>query len=212
MASPLPFLTGRRTKFYEPYPRMLPYAVPIENKLYMWGGRFQGIRSESTRRKFLSNVEVFDPYLEVWEEQPVTGVPPSGFYGGACASLLDSAYAFGGNDGSLPHGDLYKLNPTSWSWSKVPIYNATEAPMKKWGCRMLPYQDDKLVLIGGYGYPAKHLQPGSLFLGNTQYTDGRGWTNEIHQFSVIDKGKVFIGILDCNPLLREGIKNVLCLL
>ena len=44
---------------------------------------------------------------------------------------------------------------------------------------------DKLAVIGGYGCPGDGpIQPGSLFIPNERFTDGTGWTNEVHVFNV----------------------------
>jgi hypothetical protein len=53
--------------------------------------------------------------------------------------------------------------------------------MKKAGSGMIAY-DSKLVLYGGYGPPSYPTQPGSEFIKDSRYTDGDGWTNEVHTF------------------------------
>ena len=55
--------------------------------------------------------------------------------------------------------------------------------MRKSGCGMVSYLD-KLILFGGYGIPSGPTQPGAQFIKNSKYTDGRGWTNELHMFDV----------------------------
>ncbi len=55
--------------------------------------------------------------------------------------------------------------------------------MRKTGCGMVAYKSS-LVLFGGYGVPSGPTPPGAEFAQNTRYTDGRGWTNELHTFDL----------------------------
>ena len=56
--------------------------------------------------------------------------------------------------------------------------------MRKAECGIVHFHHDKLAVIGGYGIPTGPTQPGSSFIRSTRYTDGRGWTNEIHVFNI----------------------------
>ena len=40
----------------------------------------------------------------------------------------------------------------------------------------------KLLLFGGYGFPSHPSQPD--FVKSSCFTDGRGWTNELHSFDL----------------------------
>ena len=42
--------------------------------------------------------------------------------------------------------------------------------------------DETLLCFGGYGYPSGITQPGAEFTKNSKYTDGSGWTNEVHAY------------------------------
>ena len=88
MASILSSLFGQ-TKLYEPSPRLAHGAAAVGGRCYLRGGCVQDF-SASGRRKLASTVDIFDLYLETWEEHHTTGVPPPGLYLGACTSLLDS--------------------------------------------------------------------------------------------------------------------------
>ena len=184
MASILSYLFGQ-TKVYEPSPRFLHGAAAVRGRCYLWGGRVQDL-SESGRRKLASAVEIFDPHLETWEEHPTTGVPPPGLYGGACTSLLDSLYWFGGDDGSSYYNSLHRLDTTTLEWREVQPLNQADGPMRKIGCRMVSFLQDKLVVFGGYGIPTGPTQPGAMFTKDTRYTDGRGWSNEVHVFTTTE--------------------------
>ena len=175
MAAILRALKGN-TK-YEPSPRFAHYAVPIRGRVYAWGGRTQDF-SESARQKLESVVETFDPYTEVWQQRGTSGSPPPGVYDGACAAMGDSMYVCCGWDGSN-HSGLHEFDTATLQWKDR---TATEGPMRKYGCRMISYEGDKLALFGGFGYPTGPIQPGSKFIKNTRYT-GYGWTNEFHLFN-----------------------------
>ena len=184
MASPLSSLFGQ-TKLYEPSRRFLHGAAAVGGRCYLWGGRVQDF-SASGRRKLASTVEIFDPYLETWEEHPTTGVPPPGLYSGACTSLLDSLYWFGGYDGSSYYNSLHRLDTTTLEWRELQPLNQVDGPMRKAGCGMVAFLQDKLAVFGGHGIPTSPTQPGAMFTKNTDYTDGSGWSNELHVFNITE--------------------------
>ena len=208
MAGIVRSLFGRKP--YEPLPRYGHYSVPINGKLHVWGGRTQDW-SESSRKKLASALETFDPYMELWKKQGTTGVPPPGLYGGACTAIGESMYSYGGLDGQSQYNTLHQLDTARQHWREVQVRNPSEGPMKKTGCGMISYDGDKLVLIGGHGIPTGPIQPGSTFIRSTGYTDGRGWTNELHLFH-LGEGKgllnnlwtsIFCGGISCRKLYTE---------
>ena len=86
---------------------------------------------------------------------------------------------YGGWDGSTRRGGLYKLS--SLKWSKLSgESDSVNGPMKKNHCRMVCFNKKKVAVIGGYGPPPALLQPGATFIKDKRYTNGYGWTNEIH--------------------------------
>ena len=174
------------SKLYEPYPRFLHGATPVGGRCYLWGGCVQD-SSESGRRKLASTIEIFDPYLETWEEYPTTGVPPPGLCGGACTSLLDSLYWFGGGDGESDHNSLHRLDPTTLEWRELQPLNQAHGRMRNAGCGIVPFLHDKLAVFGGYGLPTGRTQPGAMFTEDTlNYIDGWGWRNELHVFDITE--------------------------
>ena len=56
--------------------------------------------------------------------------------------------------------------------------------MGKIACGMVYFHHDKLAVIGEFGIPTGPVQPGSSFIRYTKFTDGRGWTNEVHVFDL----------------------------
>ena len=184
MASIFPSLFGQ-VKLYEPSPRFLHGAAAVGGRCYLRGGYVQDF-SESGRRKLTSNVEIFDPYLETWEKHQTTGVPPPGLCDGACTSLLDSLYWFGGHDGSFRYNSLHRLDPTTLEWRELQPLNQADGPMRKVGCGMVSFLQDKLAIFGGYGIPTGSTQPGAMFTKDPKFTDGRGWSNELHVFNITE--------------------------
>ena len=184
MASIFSSLFGQ-TKLYEPSPRYLHGAASLRGRCYLWGGRVQDF-SESGRRKLASTIEIFDPYLETWKKHPTTGVPPPGLYHGACTSLLDSLYWFGGQDDSSYYNSLHRLDTTTLEWRELQPLNQAEGPMNKFGCGMVSFFQDQLAVFGGHGIPTGPTQPGARFIENTNLTDGSGWSNELHVFNITE--------------------------
>ena len=184
MASPFSSLFGQ-TKLYEPSPRFFHGTAAVRGRCYLWGGCVQDF-SASGRRKLTSTVEIFDPYLETWEKHPITGDPPPGLCSGACTSLLDSLYWFGGYDGTSHYNSLHRLDTTTFEWREIQPLNQADGPMRKIGSRMVPFLQDKLAVFGGCGIPTGPTQPGAIFTKDTRYTDGWGWSNELHVFNITE--------------------------
>ena len=184
MASILSSLFGQ-TKVYEPSPRFAHGAAQVRGRCYLRGGCVQDL-SASGRRKLPSTIEIFDPHLETWKEHPTTGVPPPGLYFGACTSLLGSLYWFGGWDGSSFYNSLHRLDTTTLKWREIQPLNQVDGPMRKHGSGLVPFLQDKLAIFGGYGIPTHPTQPGAKFTKDTRYTDGRGWSNELHVFTITE--------------------------
>ena len=174
-----------QTKLYEPSPRFLHGAAAVEGKCYLWGGCVQDF-STSGRRKLASTIEIFDPYLETWEEHHTTGLPPSGLYDGACTSLLDSLYWFGGYDSRCFHNSLHKLDPTTLEWSELQPLNQADGPMRKAGCGMVSFLQNRLAMFGGYGILTDSIQPGAMFTKSTTFPGGKGWSNELNVFNIME--------------------------
>ena len=147
--------------------------------MVVWGGMIEDFMK--SRERLGSVIETFDTFLERWEQQPTTGAPLPGLYDGACASIQDSLYTYGGLDGSSHQSGLYRLCTSVMEWRKLEERIPQDGPMRKSGCRMVQF-NNTLVLFGGYGIPRAAIQPGSSF--NERFSNGRGWTNEFHLFDV----------------------------
>ena len=181
MASILSLLKGSSSK-YEPLPRFCHVSVRVGSKVVVQGGRTKDF-SENSRQHLSSVVEIFDPYSESWEQRPVTGDAPSpGTYSAASASLHDDLFSFGGTVGRQYFNTLHRLDTEKLCWSQVSPQNADGAPMPKYGCGTIAFENC-LGVFGGYGVPRGPTEPQS-FIKSTRFTGGRGWTNEFHIYNL----------------------------
>ena len=155
----------------------------------MWGGRTQDFL-RGVDDKLKSTVNVFDPYLETWQEQHTTGVPPRGLYGGAAVAHSTSLYSFAGVDGIARHNSLHVLDIDTLVWKEISM--TTNVPMPKSECGMVFFATHHLATIGGYGHPTQAIQAGSSFHKRPDLTDGSGWTNEFHVFDVTEGKQILL--------------------
>ena len=57
-----------------------------------------------------------------------------------------------------------------------------KSPGNKHAHAIICFNKKKVAVIGGYGPPPASLQPGATFIKDKRYTNGEGWTNEVHIF------------------------------
>ena len=169
---------------YEPAVRFFHVCFSLNNRVYVWGRETVDFEtgSEADKIKLGSCIEQFNPDLEVWRQLNTAGTPHPGLFGAACVSDGENVFMYGGGCGNRYEGVLSRLNLETLTWSQLSPETAG-GPMRKEGCGLIIVQD-KLVLIGGYGYPTGPIQPQSTFVRSTMVTDGRGWSNEIHEFNM----------------------------
>ena len=146
----------------------------------MWGGHTQDFH-HGGQDQLKSTVNVFDPYLETWQEQRTKGVPPRGLYGGAAVAHSTLLYSFAGYDGIARQNSLHVLDTNMLLWKDIP----SNIPMPKGGCGMVFFGTHHLATIGGYGVPTQPIQTGSSFHKSVIYTS-EGWTDEFHVFDVTE--------------------------
>ena len=174
---------------HEPMPRYRHASAPVGNKVLMCCGVTEDF-SEQTKERLSTVVDIFDPQNELWEEKQTTGdLPVPGVRGMASASFGDDFFMFGG---VLMFGypgkwvkSLLRLDTKTYRWSELsgPRNPKANSPMAKSGASMVAC-GDYLAVFAGYGIPDGPTQPGSSFIVDAGYTDGRGATNEFHIFNL----------------------------
>ena len=149
----------------------------------MWGGLTQDLY-QGGNDILRSTVNIFDHYLEIWQEQHTSGVPPHVLLNGAYTTHRDLLYSFAGYDESEFMNSLHVLDTDLLVWRDVS--HSDTNPMPKDGCGMVFFGSHYLATIGGYGLPTQPLQHGSTFIKDPDHTDGRGWTDEFHVFDITE--------------------------
>ena len=159
---------------YEPDPRYSPFSAVIHGELYVWGGKAVATTS----------LQVYHPCLESWRQLDTRGPPPTGLACGGSAHSENYFYVYGGirQDGSYSLC-LHRLDTMTSSWTQVAAHSA-DAPMKKYGCGMIIYENS-VIIIGGWGIRNGPIQPGSEWRkGRDEYN--KGWTNEMHKHDQVE--------------------------
>ena len=123
-----------------PSARTDPFIASAGKLVYLWGGA--GDREPET-------VFIYCHDTETWTREITKGPHPSaGLRNGGCTISGQCLYIYGGYDGRSRHGDLYELNIKNWTWRKV-YDGGAGGPWKKYGCRMISYKD-QLLVVGGF--------------------------------------------------------------
>ena len=150
-----------------PSARAWPFIASAGDLVYLWGG--QGDTEPET-------VFLFHRDTKTWARQSTRGPhPPAGLHEGGCCISGQHLYIYGGYDGISEYGTLYELNTYSWTWRKLSGGDASGLGKKRL-CRIIPYQD-QLLVVGGYS----DEMPSSRQAG-ASYENG--YTNEVHFFNL----------------------------
>ena len=155
-----------------PCARINSFIVSAGELVYLWGGHGDNEPE---------NVFIYRHDTETWTSEVTKGPhPPAGLRGGGYTISGQCLYLYGGNDRRVYHGDLYELDIKNLTWRKV-CDGGPRGPGKKYGCRMISYQDQLLVVGGFYGETPISRQAGPSYEG--------GWTNEVHSYN-LTTGKI----------------------
>ena len=172
--------TAKGKRLREPAPRDFHVSAQVSGRVAIYNGRTR----EATDDRRL---EVFDPLREEWDSKETTGESLSqGLLGASCAAINNDIFTYGGWNGWRYLNELRALRNLCRR-EKCSVASGGGSPMPKSGSAMVACGKD-LVVAGGHGMPDGPAQPGSSFIEDTRFTDGRVWTNEIHR-------------------LREGMRN-----
>ena len=152
-----------------PSARLYPFKASAGILTYWWGG--QGDTEPEA-------VFIHRHDTETWTRRLTGGQhPPAGLRNGGCAMSGLNLYLYGGYDNDKNCGDLYELNTQTWQWRKFSGGSAG-GPGKKYGCRMISYQDQLLVFGGRYDEMPSSRQVGAKY-GKDVFD-----TNEVHSYSL----------------------------
>ena len=152
-----------------PSARSDPFIASADELVYLWGGRGDGEPE---------TVFIYRRDTKKWTSEVTKGPhPPAELSDGGCTILGECLYLYGGENGRSYHGDLYELSIKNWMWRKVCVGSAGGGPGKKTGCRIIPYHQYQLLVVGGYyGKTPSSRQAGARYEG--------GRTNEMHSYNL----------------------------
>ena len=164
----------------QPIPCAFPFSAEADGLHYCWRGYGPNERSNS--------LFVYECNTETWTIKPTTGPAHRGLWIGCSVIVGRYFYTFGGVDEFTDYNDMSKLDLDTLQWSNVQTTGSH--PIKKFGYGLVRMDERTLCCIGGYGIDP--TQPGSTFTRDNRFSDGSGWTNEIHLFDVQDGRIMFV--------------------
>ena len=123
----------------EPTPRTWHFSSTVAGQTYIYGGTTRGAEDDE------KSVFGFLQKKEVWKRHTTTGTPPGMLIEGACTSVGDVIYMYGGYQYVRgEQGGLYSLDVREMKWSKV-----SNGP--RLGRCGIAHRKNKLVVFGVYG-------------------------------------------------------------
>ena len=168
--------------FYEPETRCNSGATAVGQSVFMYQGFLQSYQGKS-EVTLPSHCEVFDGDSSEWIRMDTVGRNPEAYHSFCITSIGDHLYYYGGFDGTTFTDQLLELDTQTMKLKELIPRNSNEGPMKKQNCGLVSLRNDRLLVWGGYGIPTT-TQPGSRFVPDTNKTDGRGYTNELHCYDI----------------------------
>ena len=169
-------------KFNEPEPQFGAAGHCSNGKFILLPGFRQSFK-DLHRLPQMHHVEVFSPDVAQWTQQSTGGSHPPGVWEYASTIISHRLYTYGGHNGSSFSNTLHELNLTDFSWLQLPAKNPDRGPIPKAGCGMIAVNANTFSIIGGYGLPTTTPHP--TFIKNPNSSDGRGWTNELHNYNTV---------------------------
>ena len=127
----------------QPQPRYYHAAFGVGSKHFLWGGGGSPQAAIQT-----TQIETFDVSSAKWQEPLLLkGSSPGSLCGMAVTTDGDSAYSFGGWDGSTPTNSTYKINTRTLE-SRHVLPTSSYAPPGVADSSILLY-NEQLVACGG---------------------------------------------------------------
>ena len=176
--------SSTRSVFPEPEPRFGACGTAIHNRFFIYHDFQQSFRGLSMRdlpQTF--QVDTFNADTTKWTQMPTTGPNPPGLMYSACTCIGSKIFSHGGWTGKSFTDTLHEVDTTTMQWRQLQPLNPSEGPMKKQDARMIALSSNLLCVIGGWGIPSGTINPLSKFTKDSRYSDGRGWTNEVHVYN-----------------------------
>ena len=168
-------------------------AVPYNGKVYVWGGR---TKDDSQSTELVSVVEEFDPATKKWRQVRTTGEHPQWPERCAYTCTEDGSklYVFGGYHEGKFSNSLYLLGLDTMSWEEIHCCDPECSPGKKAAAGMVIWNNDTLVLFGGYGLPpTQRVAPDTAYVKHARSSDGSGYTNDLYLFKLPEsKGIMYV--------------------
>ena len=166
-----------------PSARVSPFITSAGSLTYLWGG-FGDTEPEA--------VFIYRHDNEKWTKRLTSGPhPPAGLRSGGCAASGHNLYLFGGSSKNGYYSDLYELNTQTWQWRKL-CDGSVGGPEKKFGCRMVSYQDQLLVVGGTYDGMPSPRQIGARY--DEGVYESYVCTNEVHGYSLSSGRSHCVGV------------------
>ena len=171
--------------FSEPEPRHQACGTVVRGKFILYRGLQESFKKLDLRNlPRVSEIHEFDHSPPAWETRQTTGPTPQAVQGSACTCIGPDLYVFAGYTGSQYTNELHAFNTVAALWRQHCPRNPSEGPMRKAFCGMIAIDATTLVIVAGQGIPSGDIQPGSRFVKNTDFSNGRGWTNELHKYDL----------------------------
>ncbi len=172
----------QHTSFHEPEPRSGAGGATIGDKFFIYRGILESFVGDPPYRA--SHVDVFAMRLAKWSTVQTTGQHPPSLWGFACAAIGHRIYYFGGYDGTSFSNALHEFDSIASHWRALDSANPDAAPMAKTNSAIIAVDDETLCTLGGFGMPTGRPPAGSRFVPSSVSRDGRGYTSEIHLYSL----------------------------
>ena len=125
--------------------------------------------------------------------------------------MSKNLFTFGGycGHGKCYHNALHQLDLVNLHWKELMATNPEDAPMKKWQCGMVTFNQDGdscLCLFGGWGILSSASKSYKHEFVADRANPGCIWSNELHFFN-INKREWYVVIIEILIALSDWFKR-----